>query len=108
MRRPVQASVRARPAAMTRTFTRSVKPRPANFPRKNSSRVRGFASRGCSERRSISFATSPTPMKIAIKVPKSSMEARPMSLMIFSSWRMESWPMRRPAAVMMMAKKTRL
>ena len=47
-------------------------------------------------------------MKTAIRVPKTSMAARPMSLMIFSSWRMESWPRRRPHSVMSSAKNTRL
>ncbi len=47
-------------------------------------------------------------MNIAMRVPKISMAARPMFLMILSSWRIESWPRRRPESVMSIAKKTRL
>jgi len=47
-------------------------------------------------------------MNTAMSVPKRSMAARPMSLRIFSSWRIESWPSRRPESVISTAKKTRL
>ena len=47
-------------------------------------------------------------MKTAISVPNRSIAARPMSLRIFSSWRIESWPSSRPASVIRIAKKTRL
>jgi hypothetical protein len=67
-----------------------------------------LARSGKSERRSISLLTSPTPMNIAIRVPNTSMVARPRSLMIFSSWRIESCPRSSPDSVMITAKRTRL
>ena len=47
-------------------------------------------------------------MKTAISVPKRSIAASPMSLMIFSSWRIDSWRSRSPESVIRTAKKTRL
>jgi len=47
-------------------------------------------------------------MKTAMSVPKRSMDARPMSLRSFSSWRIESCPRSRPESIIRMAKTTRL
>ncbi len=47
-------------------------------------------------------------MKIAMRLPKISIAERPISWMIFSSWRIESWPRSRPDKVIRIAKKTRL
>ena len=46
--------------------------------------------------------------RIAITVPNSSIAASPMSLMIFSSWRIDSSLSSRPEIVIRIAKKTRL
>ena len=47
-------------------------------------------------------------MKTAMSVPTTSMAARPMSLMIFSSCRIESCRMSSPETIISRAKNTRL
>src|SRR4051794_19133799 len=59
-------------------------------------------------RRSTSLDTSPMPMKMAIKSPKTDVAARPRSLMILMSCPAVNWPSRYDAPISRIANTTRL
>src|ERR1700733_3945428 len=65
------------PIAMKNVFTASVPARPKYLPTINSQRLTGRESTVYNVRFSISFDTSPMPMKIAITTPKSETAVRP-------------------------------
>ena len=82
---PLSPRTRKNHPVITVVLTTSVSDSPANLPRMNSKRWTGFARRVCTVRRSISRLTSPMPMNTEVRTPNTSIDARPKSLMIFSS-----------------------
>src|SRR5580658_1472539 len=96
------------PMAMKNVFTTSVPARPKNLPTMNSQRRTGRESTVYSVRFSISFETSPMPMKMAMTTPNNETAVRPRLTTTRRSISIEIWPTKIAAPESSKAKAIRL